>query len=242
MADVPERISKLLAARGLCSRREADGFIERGWVFVDGVQVTKLGSKALPTQSITLARQAIRVQSTAVTVLLNKPLGFVSGQPEGTYPHALTLVRPENGGEDGPRLNGEAFRGLAPAGRLDVDSQGLMVYTQDGRIARQLVGETSRLEKEYLVRVVGEPTAEKIDRLRFGLALDGRPLQRAGVERINSEQLRFTLVEGRKRQIRRMCDQVGLKVQGLKRVRIGRVLLGGLPEGKWRFLRPGESF
>ena len=131
---------------------------------------------------------------------------------------------------------------LAPAGRLDIDSQGLLVLTQDGRIAKQMVGENSRIEKEYLVRVEGALSPAKLALLNHGLSLDGQALKPAQVNWLNRDQLRFILNEGKKRQIRRMCELVGLKVTGLKRVRIGKVKLGNLPEGQWRYLEEGETF
>jgi 23S rRNA pseudouridine2604 synthase len=134
------------------------------------------------------------------------------------------------------------LQGLAPAGRLDIDSTGLLVLTQDGRIARQLIGESSTVEKEYLVRVEGQLATDGLALLNHGLELDGRALRPAKVEWINDDQLRFILREGRKRQIRRMCELVGLKVLGLKRVRIGQVRLGELPSGQWRLLGEDESF
>jgi 23S rRNA pseudouridine2604 synthase len=139
-----------------------------------------------------------------------------------------------------------ALRGLAPAGRLDIDSTGLLVLTQDGRVARTLIGDDSRIEKEYLVRVQrtqpGPLPAEGLAKLQHGLVLDGKPLKPAKVSWANEDQLRFVLREGKKRQIRRMCELVGLDVTGLKRVRIGSVVLGKLPLGQWRYLRPDERF
>jgi 23S rRNA pseudouridine2604 synthase len=180
-----------------------------------------------------------------VTILLNKPVGFVSGSPEDGYRPAVSLIAPASryrGDHNALRFDRSHLRGLAPAGRLDIDSQGLLVLTQDGRIARQLIGPASHIEKEYLVRVKGAFDDAVLDHLRHGLLLDGRPLKRAGVARINDAQFRMTLTEGRKRQIRRMCQLVGLEVTGLKRVRIGRLRLGGLPEGQWRYLSPEERF
>lgn len=244
MSDDPVRLSKLMAQRGFCSRREADEYISRGLVFVDGVKIDTLGTKVLPSQSITLADAAEREQQALVTVLLNKPIGYVSGQPEKGYKPAVELITPEHraANSEGPPFQKEHLRGLAPAGRLDIDSKGLLVFTQDGRLARQLTGERSQIEKEYLVRVAGEFDDAGLALLRHGLSLDDQPLLPARVEWINPHQLRFVLREGRKRQIRRMCDQVGLKVTGLKRVRIGNVRLGKLPEGQWRYLLPGETF
>jgi 23S rRNA pseudouridine2604 synthase len=117
-----------------------------------------------------------------------------------------------------------------------------LVLTQDGRIARQLIDEHSDIEKEYLVRVEGKLGSNGLKLLNHGLSLDGQVLKPAEVSWQNEDQLRFILQEGKKRQIRRMCEQVGLKVVGLKRVRMGRIVLGDLPQGQWRYLREGEQF
>ena len=234
-----------MAAQGLCSRREADSYIERGWVFVDGERVSELGTRIYPNQKITLARAAAAEQTARVTILLNKPIGYVSGQPEPGYTPAVSLVsRATHWKQDrGPlRFQPSHLKGLAPAGRLDIDSQGLLVLTQDGRIARQLIGEDSAIEKEYLVRVEGTLSARNLELLNHGLELEGTPLKPARVAWQNREQLRFILQEGKKRQIRRMCELVGLRVTGLKRVRIGRVRLGELPVGEWRYLGAEERF
>ena len=239
------RVSKLMSEQGICSRREADNYIERGWVLVDGIPVTELGTRIFPTQRITLAKAAQSQQDASVTVLLNKPIGFVSGQAEQGYRPAITLIGAQSHfkGDLSPlRFTPTQLKGLAPAGRLDIESTGLLVLTQDGRVARQLIGESSGIEKEYLVRVEGRLPAAGLAKLNFGLSLDGVPLKRADVKWQNDDQLRFVLREGKKRQIRRMCELVGLKVTGLKRVRIGKVLLGDLPQGQWRFLRSGERF
>lgn len=241
---------------GLASRREADEWIEKGWVRVDGDVVKELGSRVLPEQRITIDARAQAQQAQLATVLIHKPIGYVSGQAEDGYEPALVLVKPDNqwqGDTSGVRFQRTHLRSLVPAGRLDIDSTGLLVLTQDGRVAKQLIGADSEIEKEYLVRVAvidadGSapaahtlPTAE-LQRLRHGLELDGEPLKPAIVEWQNDDQLRFVLIEGKKRQIRRMCEAVGLKVLGLKRVRIGRVMLGDLPAGQWRYLRGDEVF
>jgi 23S rRNA pseudouridine2604 synthase len=240
------RLSKLMAQRGLCSRREADVYIERGQVRVDGVPVTVLGTKVFPNQRIELDERAHINQSQQVTILLNKPYGYVSSQPEKDYPAAMELLKPENLWAEDPsgiRFEPVHLKGLAPAGRLDIDSQGLLVMTQDGRVARQLIGEDSEpVEKEYVVRVEGDITPGVLRKLRHGLSLDGQPLKPAGVEAVAPQHLGFVLVEGKKRQIRRMCETVGLKVTFLKRLRIGRVRLGDLPLGQWRYLGPEEKF
>ncbi|MDB6000686.1 MAG: hypothetical protein JWP52_2385 [Rhizobacter sp.] len=249
--DVPGamRLSKRMSELGLASRREADEWIEKGWVRVDGRVVSTLGVRVGPDQAITLDAKAQHQQAARVTVLLNKPVGLVSGQAEDGYEPAVVLFNAENqweGDTSGMAFDPLHHKYLAPAGRLDIDSVGMLVLTQDGRVARQLIGEGSEVEKEYLVRVeyTREGTLPESDLalLNHGLELDEEPLLPARVEWINEDQLRFVLREGKKRQIRRMCEAVGLNVLGLKRVRIGNVMLGHLPEGKWRYLVPGESF
>ncbi len=242
------RLSKIMAERGLASRREADEWIEAGWVRVDGVMAV-LGQRIQPGAVIEVDPLAQREQAQRVTVLLHKPMGYVSGQAEDGYQPASVLFQAASRWAEDmapSRFHPGQQRGLAPAGRLDIDSTGLLVLTQDGRIAKQLVGEDSRVEKEYLVRVrnqhPGPFPADQMALLHQGLELDGRRLKPARVSWANEDQLRFVLREGRKRQIRRMCEQVGLEVLGLKRVRIGSVVLGKLPVGQWRYLRPDERF
>jgi 23S rRNA pseudouridine2604 synthase len=222
------RISKLMADRGLCSRREADSYIERGWVKVDGI-VVSLGERALPTQTITLDRNVAAQQISRVTILIHKPMAYVSGQAEDGYTPAVALINAASRTKTDRsplKFDRSQLRGLAVAGRLDIDSTGLLVLTQDGRIARQLIGEDSEIEKEYLVRVQGRLAPGGLELLRWQ----------------NEDQLQFVLREGKKRQIRRMCELVGLKVLGLKRVRIGGVKLSDLPVGQWRYLGIHERF
>jgi 23S rRNA pseudouridine2604 synthase len=245
----PLRLSKRMSELGLCSRREADDWIAKGWVKVDGQVIAELGSKVLPHQKITIERQAQAEQSRRVSVLINKPIGFVSGQAEDGYKPAVILVRPENRwAEDKLPLQFSAaqLKSLVPAGRLDIDSTGLLILTQDGRIAKTLIGEDTSVEKEYLVRVKYTKGAKlpehELKRLNHGLTLDGKALLPAKVRWQNEDQLCFILREGKKRQVRRMCEMVGLQVLALKRVRIGRVKLGNLPMGQWRYLGADEQF
>ena len=277
------RLNKKMAELGMASRREADEWIGKGWVKVDG-RVAEMGMQVGPDVRIEIDKLAKGQQANLVTVLINKPLGLVSGQAEDGHEPAITLVQPQNRwAEDNARFffHGSQLKSLVPAGRLDIDSTGLLVLTQDGRVARQLIGEDSVMEKEYLVRVIytgvhnaaaataasatyaaraptqlsriddDDPVStdvqsvfpkDKLELLRHGLSLDGQALKHAKVEWQNPEQLRFVLHEGKKRQIRRMCELVGLKVVGLKRVRIGKVMLGNLPVGQWRYLAPHERF
>ncbi|HCE10940.1 MAG TPA: pseudouridylate synthase [Oxalobacteraceae bacterium] len=243
------RLSKRMSELGLCSRREADAWIERGWVRVDGVVVSELGSKVFPHQRVTVERQASAEQSKRVTVLVNKPMGYVSGQAEDGYTPATALIKADTRWQEDKsteQFHPTQLRSLVPAGRLDIDSVGLLVLTQDGRVAKQLIGQDTAVEKEYLVRVQytkpGTLPEAELKRLNHGLTLDGKKLLPAKVRWLNEDQLSFVLREGKKRQIRRMCEMVGLKVLGLKRVRIGRVTLGDLPTGQWRYLRPDEQF
>jgi 23S rRNA pseudouridine2604 synthase len=249
------RLSKVLAERGLASRREADEWIEAGWVRVNGVAAV-LGQRVQPDVQIDIDPLAHKQQAQRVTVLLHKPMGYVSGQAEDGYQPASVLFTAANRWKEDnapTKFHPGHQRGLAPAGRLDIDSTGLLVLTQDGRVAKTLIGDDSRVEKEYLVRVQpmnpdavpkSEPMLppEQMALLHHGLTLDGRALRPARISWANEDQLRFVLREGRKRQIRRMCELVGLKVLGLKRVRIGSVVLGKLPAGQWRYLRPDERF
>ncbi|WP_101050372.1 pseudouridine synthase [Macromonas nakdongensis] len=255
------RLNKRLAELGHCSRREADEWIARGWVRVNG-QVAEMGLTVAPGDRIEVAPQAAAQQEARVTILLHKPVGYVSGLPEDGHQSAAVLVKPQTRWREdraARRFEAGHSRGLAPAGRLDIDSTGLLVLTQDGRVAKALIGEDSPVDKEYLVRVQWAPNGPKgagvvaqdvqsvfppegLQRLRHGLSLDGEALKPAQVDWQNPEQLRFVLREGKKRQIRRMCELVGLHVVGLKRIRIGRVALGQLPVGQWRYLGEHERF
>ncbi|MBC7742143.1 MAG: pseudouridine synthase [Bdellovibrionaceae bacterium] len=230
-----------MSERGICSRREADEYIAQGLVRVNGVIVNELGTKVLPDVSITLEAEAMRNQKSLVTIILNKPIGYVSGQPEPGYDPAIRLVNDRNQYGQQRVLQRGDLVGIAVIGRLDIDSQGLLIFSQDGRLAKKIIGENSDIEKEYLVRVEGKLSEQNLKLLNHGLELDGEKLRSAHVEWINDDQLRFVLREGKKRQIRRMCELVGLTVRGLKRVRVGKLALGELPEGRWRFLNANEE-
>jgi 23S rRNA pseudouridine2604 synthase len=243
------RLSKRMSELGLCSRREADEWIANGWVKVDGEVIDTLGTRVSPDAEIIVSAYAQEHQAENVTILLHKPVGYVSGQAEDGYQPAIVLIHPDNEWLDDSPTNKsnrtfqrKFLKGLAPAGRLDIDSTGLLVLTQDGRVARHLIGQDSSVEKEYLVRVEGELDEDGLKLLNHGLTLDGQELKPAKVSWQNTDQLRFVLREGKKRQIRRMCEMVGLHVVGLKRIRIGSVNLGKLPLGQWRYLGPNEQF
>ena len=236
--DEPQRINKWLGQSGVCSRREADALIADGLVSIDGVVVTDAGRKIEPGQTLTLSDRATQALAAGMTIVMHKPLGFVSGQPEPDKIPAVRLLTEENRIGDGAVPGSDAS--LPPIGRLDEDSRGLLLLSSDGVVAKAVIGPESDLDKEYLVRVLGDVTEKKLKILRHGLMLDGRQLRSARVSRMESFRLKFILREGRNRQIRRMCEMVDLEVVDLIRVRIGPIRLDGLPEGRWRMLQPEE--
>ncbi len=234
------RLSKYLSLKGLCSRREADQWITNGWVRVDGV-VAHLGQKVDQNSKVELAADAKQSQADYVTVMLNKHIGWVSAQPEPPYKPAIELLTVQNHfGSETPKVSPRNLHSLPVAGRLDIDSQGLLLFTQDGRLAKRIIGNDSEIEKEYLVRVDGKLTEKQLQLMRHGMVMDDEPLKPALVEWLNEDQLRIVLTEGKKRQVRRMCEASGLFVLALKRVRVGKLVLGNLPEGKWRYVHPDE--
>jgi 23S rRNA pseudouridine2604 synthase len=235
----PMRVNKWLAQTGVCSRREAEELIAQGAVRIDGEQVQDVGRKIAPGQTLTLNDRATGELDTKLSVVLNKPEGFVSAQAEhGQLPAVVLLTRARLSGTS-PAIPTRRHR-LAPLGRLDLDSRGLLLLSEDGVLAKAVIGPASAVDKEYLVTVTGMITAEKLALLRHGLQLDGRALKPAVIERVDAQVLRFVLQEGRNRQIRRMCDLVYLEVVDLCRTRIGPVRLDDLKEGRWRALQPHE--
>ncbi len=233
----PQRVNRWLAQSGVCSRREAEVLISEGRVHIDGARVDDLGRKIAPGETLSL--EGREGDAAPISVVVNKPVGVVSAQPEGRQiPAARLLTRAALWGQPGGAIPADAS--LPPLGRLDMDSRGLLLLSQDGVLAKALIGPASTLDKEYVLRVSGAPDGRRLALLRHGLRLDGRALKPALVEQIGDQTLRFTLWEGRNRQIRRMCDLVGLAVVDLLRVRIGPLRLGELPEGRWRPLSDAE--
>lgn len=252
------RLAKLMAQRGLCSRREADAYIQAGSVLVNGERTQGDWLKVPVDSDVRLDFRAQRHQNKKVTIVLNKPLGIVSAQPEDDYTPAIKLLTFAN---ECRELNRTRPRGepvepltlakMAVCGRLDVNSTGVLLFTQDGTVAKQILDPHGGVEKEYLVRVdanleadsaaASSALAHKLTQLRAGVTLDEGVTYRAkSVEVLNADQLRIVLTEGKHRHIRRMCEYVGMRVLALKRVRIGGIKLGKLPVGQWRYLQPTD--
>ncbi|KAL7694704.1 putative pseudouridine synthase, RsuA/RluB/E/F, pseudouridine synthase, RluC/RluD [Plasmopara halstedii] len=248
------RLAKLMAQKGLCSRREADAYIQAGDVLVNGERVKADWLKVPIDSEIQLDYRAQRHQNKKVTLVLNKPLGYVSSQPENNRTPAVRLLTFDNEclelSHVKPRQTIEpvALWKLAVCGRLDVNSTGLLLFTQDGTIAKKLLDPRSGIEKEYLVRVnlnldpLTSDILKKVDVLRKGVTShEGITYRAKSVEVLNANQLRVILTEGKNRHIRHMCEHVGLRVMALKRVRIGDIKLGSLPVGQWKYLQLSDK-
>ena len=234
----PVRVNKWLAQSGVCSRREADELIAAGAVLIDGTRVTDAGRKISAGQTLVLNDRAELGLGAQISVVIHKPVGIVSAQPDPGQIPAARLLTSERQAGSGAVPSSRAS--LPPLGRLDQDSRGLLLLSEDGVLAKAIIGPVSEIDKEYVVTVTGKVDRAKIQKLRHGLELDGRQLKPAKVTLDDVQVLRVVLTEGRNRQIRRMCELVGLEVVDLVRVRIGPLLLGDLPEGKWRHLTAAE--
>ncbi|MDC7703097.1 pseudouridine synthase [Vogesella indigofera] len=244
MSDDTIRLSKRMTELGLCSRREADEFIEQGLVKVDGVVVDVLGSRVRPEQRIELEARALNEQAERVTLLLHKPVGYVSGAAEmsGERP-AWQLIKADTlspADRSGYTFLRKHQLHLAAAGRLDVDASGLLVLTQDGRVARKLL--SGDCEQEFLVWIDRPLDDAGLAALKAGVNSDGDKLTALRVSRQSDSQLCFVLREVQRRHIQRMCAAAGLQVKAVRRIRIGRVRLGELQQGQWRYLTENEKF
>jgi len=255
------RLAKRLAEQLNCSRTMAEQYIEGGWVSVDGRVVEAPGARVSPGQAVTLAPDASLLELTPVTLLLHKPAGYEAGlgaapsegpghhQSHGSRsqgaPQAVTLLRADtHAAEDasGIRVLQRHFRQLECFTPLPTPASGLVVYTQDRRVARKLAEDIESLEQECIVTVSGQIAERGLERLCHGLSFNGRPLPPIKVSWQNENRLRFALKGIRPGQIPSMCEVVGLQVEAIKRIRIGRVPLAKVPEGGWRFLQGWERF
>ncbi len=258
------RLAKRLAEQLGCSRSTAEQYIEGGWVSVDGRVVEAPGARVSPGQAVALATDANLMELTPVTLLLHKPAGYEAGlggaaqapggpgsghQSHGSRsqgaPRALALLRADtHAAEDasGVRVLQRHFRQLECFTPLPTEASGLVVYTQDRRVARKLAEDIETLEQECIVTVSGQIAEGGLARLCHGLSFNGRPLPPIKVSWQNENRLRFALKGIRPGQIPSMCEAVGLRVEAIKRIRIGRVPLAKVPEGAWRFLQGWERF
>lgn len=234
------RLQKVLAAAGIASRRAAENLIVAGRVQVNGRIETRLGALAHPDRDIIqVDGREVRPAAEHQYLMLHKPIGMVTTtrDPAGRPTVLEALGTPSITGAARPAAR------VYPVGRLDWDSSGLLILTDDGDLTYRISHPRFHLEKEYVVDVVGHPAAE-LDRLRAGVWLDRHRTAPAQIvvasRRPEGTRLHVTLREGRNRQIRRMFDLVGYPVRALKRTRIGPLRLGDLPEGRWRFLNPAE--
>lgn len=234
----PMRLNKYMAQIGACSRRKAEELITQGAIKIDGEIVKDLGRKLEKGQSIEIIDLAQEKLNAQFSIIYNKPVGIVSGHAHVDEIPAIRLIQADNqvgNGKIPPKM-----ASIPPVGRLDKDSRGLLILSQDGVLVRNIIAPSSIIEKEYIVEVKGQITEQKIQKLCFGLSLDGRQLKRAKVTQIEPQILKFILIEGRNRQIRRMCEKLGLGVIDLLRIRIGNLTLDGLNEGEWRHLTRQE--
>jgi len=229
-----ERLQKILAKAGLASRRSAETMITEGRVTVNGKVVTELGTKADPdTDKITLDGKQVTVSKKRVYLVLNKPAGYVTTLSDpGGRPVVTELVK-------------DIKERVFPVGRLDFNTEGLLLLTNDGEWANALAHPSHEVEKEYLVKIRGDLSADKIAQLSEGIKLEDGWTAPARVDiiRVLEKNVWFTIVihEGRYRQVRRMCEALGLPLVKLKRVRYGNILLGELKAGEYRMLEPSEA-
>jgi pseudouridine synthase len=229
-----QRLQKVLAQAGIASRRAAEKLIADGRVTLNGETVRMMGTKADPEQDdIRVDGRRLRPPQRTRYILLNKPAGYVTTRSDPQRrPTVIDLVR-------------DVRQYIYPVGRLDYDSEGLLLLTNDGDLAAQLTHPRHGVERTYEVRVAGTPDAETLERLRKGIVLDGRRTLPADVALLSSRRdregaLRLTIREGRNRQVRRMCEAIGHPVRALRRVRIGPLDDSRLKAGQWRELTPDE--
>ena len=250
MTDTPSdstvRLAKRVADQLPCSRREAELYIEGGWVSVDGVLVEEPGARVAPAQAVTLASGATAVDVPPVTILLHKPAGYHAGIDRNGKPALLCLSRDTLAAATPPqpavRVLSRHFTNLTLTNPLATDASGLLVYTQDFRVARKLVDEAARIEQEFIVEVAGQIGADGLALLNHGLPFNGKPLPPIKVSWQNETRLRFALKGVQAGQIDHMCRMVGLQVVAMKRLRVGRISLAALAVGQWRYLGPHERF
>lgn len=245
VSDSSVRLAKRVADTVPCSRREAELYIEGGWVTVDGVVVEEAGARVTLNQAVVLSPDARLEEIPPVTILLHKPAGVNAGIGGAGKP-ALSCLAPDAllalaDGEKGQRFLKRHLSGLTLTNPLETSASGLVVFTQDFRVARKLVDEAARIEQEFLVEVSGQIAPDGLALLNHGLPFNGKPLPAIKVSWQNETRLRFALKGVKPGQIEHMCRMVNLTVVSVKRLRIGRQSLAALPVGQWRYLKDHEK-
>ena len=221
------RLQKFLSKAGICSRRKGEEYIQSGWVKINGKTVTQLGVKVDPQRDLVeVDSEAIESNTTSIYIALNKPRGYVSSCHQPDEKIVLDLV--------------DISERVYPIGRLDKDSKGLLLLTNDGLLHHQLSHPSFNHEKEYEIKVAKAIPEGALAKLAKGLPMMGTRTRPAQVQRISARRFRIVLQEGKNRQIRRMVRKVGHQVVSLKRIRIANIKLGNLPSGSWRHLTPAE--
>lgn len=234
------RLAKRVADQVPCSRREAELYIEGGFVLVDGVTVEEPGARVEPRQSVTLAPDASLLEIHPVTIIVNKPAGVNAGIGSEGRP-VLSCLREDARVE---AMRGERFlkchlKNLTMEPWLDTQATGLVVLTQEFGVSRRL---QEGLEQEYIVDVTGQIIDNGLALLNHGLPFNGKPLPPLKASWQNEHRLRFAVKAPKPGQLVHMCRLVGLEVVAMKRIRIGRIAMSSLPLGQWRYLKPGERF
>jgi 23S rRNA pseudouridine2604 synthase len=234
----PVRLAKRVAAMVPCSRREAEEYIEGGWVRVDGQVVHEPQHRVADDQRVELDAGAANANLQPVTLLLHKPAGLSADQAAALLTPATRAVDDDSGVRSVKR-HFSRLNALMP---LPPQAGGLAVFSQDGRIIRKLTEDALLIEQELIAQVTGTIVEGGLARLAQGLVYERQPLPPIKVSWQNETRLRFALKGIPPWLVEWMCAQVGLRLAGLKRIRIGRVPMAGLPEGRWRYLREGERF
>lgn len=219
------RLNKYIAYLNIASRREADKLIKDGKVKVNGEIIINPAIQVGENDKIICDIEDYKNEK--IYIKLNKPVGYV-------------VSNNKKEGKPIYKLLDEKLKKLYPVGRLDKDSKGLILFTNDGIFSRKIIGEESECEKEYYVKLEGNISDGALKKLEFGISLDGKKLKRAIVKRVSKNSFNIILKEGRNRQIRRMCEKVGFEVILLKRLRISNIYLNDLQEGKFEYLTKDE--
>lgn len=239
----PVRLAKRVAELRACSRREAEQLIAGGWVRVAGVVVEEPQYR-VADQHIDIDPEANPGQTEPVTLLLHKPVGYCTGHDELAQPATQLLEAAGLWPEDasGIRPLKMHFARLTACVPLETSASGLVVYTQDWRVARKLTENAASVEHELVAEVAGELAAGGLERLNQGIRFNGRVPAAIKVSWQNEARLRIALKGAQPGQVAHLCEAVGLRLVALKRLRLGSVSLGKLPPGQWRYLRAGERF